>query len=129
MLGYEDLDEADPLLGPGTRRVKTSYGESELRRLHRSDSSAWSTPHTSKCDTRRSPSEPPYITLPLELWSGAWMNVLSALQRVAHVCLRLVLARNPTTLVYTSHAGIEGVCMWRTTPGNALSKNLSHTTS
>ncbi len=41
------------------------------------------------------PLSAPYITLPLELWSRGWINVLSARALFAYVCLRLLFVSKP----------------------------------
>lgn len=37
----------------------------------------------------------PYITLPIQLWSRGWLNVMSARALFAYTCLRLVVAGEP----------------------------------
>ncbi|PBC36091.1 hypothetical protein CJ178_32320 [Rhodococcus sp. ACPA4] len=41
------------------------------------------------------PKRAPWITLPLELWSRGWINVMSARALYVYLCLRLVLAGKP----------------------------------
>lgn len=94
MLGYEELDEADPVLGSGTRRVKRAMMSLHAAGYIVRTPRPGYPPHLEV----RHPTEParaPYITLPLELWSGGWINVLSARALVAYICLRLMLPGEP----------------------------------
>lgn len=99
LFGYEELNEADPIPGSGTRRIKRAMGV-----LQSSDGEG--SPLISRTPvagrgaqiTVTHPAEvvrAPWITIPLELWSRGWINVMSARALFAYLCLRLVLAGKP----------------------------------
>lgn len=94
MLGYEELDDANPQPGPGTRRIKramTQLSDADwiVRTAQPGRGSAITVKHLP--ETRK----PPWITLRLEVWSRGWINVMSARALFAYTCLRLVLAGKP----------------------------------
>lgn len=100
LLGYEELNEADPVPGAGTRRIKRAFA-----------TLATAGPNGTSLVTRTTvpgrgakitvpihpplPKTLPYITIPLELWSKGWLNVMSARALFVYLCLRLVLAGRP----------------------------------
>jgi hypothetical protein len=95
MLGYEDLEHEDTRPGAGTRRITRA-----ITVLHKAgyvvrtqDPGGW--PHLVVNHQRESAPRAPYITLPLELWSNGWVNVLSARALIVYITLRLVLAGKP----------------------------------
>lgn len=94
VLGYEERTEANPAPGAGTRRIKRALKALEA-----------DVPPSGPLIKRRvehgrgpvlqvvpPPGEmrPPYITLPIELWSRGWLNVMSARALFVYVCLRLM---------------------------------------
>ncbi|MGY2148824.1 hypothetical protein ACW9HM_05040 [Nocardia gipuzkoensis] len=96
LLGYEELNSADPITGAGTRRIKRA-----MKALEKGgpDGHGWITRTTERGRGFRitvvHPPEPmraPWITIPLELWSRGWINVLSARALFVYLCLRLTLA-------------------------------------
>ncbi|PQP14042.1 hypothetical protein C5613_41470 [Rhodococcus opacus] len=96
LLGYEELNDADPIPGNGTRRIKRA-----MRNLEKGgpDETGWITrtrvPGRGFEITVVHPPGPmvaPYITAPIQLWSRGWINVMSARALFVYVCLRLVLA-------------------------------------
>lgn len=97
LLGYEELNDADPIPGAGTRRIKRALatlgtagpnGASLVTRTAvRGRGAKITVPiHPAL------PSRAPWITIPLELWSRGWLNVSSARALFVYLCLRLVLA-------------------------------------
>lgn len=91
LLGYEELDDADPLPGPGTRRIKRAMKQlSEANWIVRT-ARPGRRPAITVAHYPES-RKPPWITLPLELWSRGWINVMSARAVFVYTCLRLVLA-------------------------------------
>lgn len=96
LLGYEELNDADPIPGKGTRRIKRALaalekpGENGATWLSRTAVPG----HGSLIKVVHSPSPmtAPWIGLPLELWSRGWINVMSARALLAYLCLRLILA-------------------------------------
>ena len=100
MLGYEELNDLAPEPGAGTRRIKRAFktlsaagpGASSMVTQIREPG------HGARITVAIYPPEParaPYITIPLELWSRGWINVLSARALFVYLCLRLVLAGKP----------------------------------
>lgn len=94
LFGFEERSESRPAPGAGTRRVKRA-----LRALER----GWEPDGPlilRRVERGRGPilqvvPPPgavvvPYITLPLELWSRGWINVMSARALYVYVCLRLM---------------------------------------
>lgn len=100
LLGYEELNDADPIPGAGTRRVKRA-----LAALGTAGPDGKSLVTRTAVPGRGAriavpihpplPSRAPWITIPLELWSHGWLNVMSARALFAYLCLRLVLAGKP----------------------------------
>lgn len=100
LLGYEELNEADPIPGAGTRRIKRAFatlqtagpeGASLVTRTPKSG-------HGAVIAVPIHPPQPahaPWITIPVELWSKGWLNVMSARALFVYLCLRLVLAGRP----------------------------------
>ena len=96
LLGYEELNEADPIPGKGTRRIKRAMAALEKpgpdgmtlisRTPQRGRGALITVVHPVL------PTRAPWITVPLELWSGGWINVMSARALFVYLCLRLVLA-------------------------------------
>jgi hypothetical protein len=92
MLGYEELNEADPIPGNGTRRVKRA-----MATLAKPNGWIMRTrvPGRGYKITVIHPAEPkraPWIGLPLEFWSHGWINVMSARALFAFLLLQLVCA-------------------------------------
>ncbi|MGO4254992.1 hypothetical protein [Marmoricola sp. RAF53] len=100
LLGYEELNDADPIPGAGTRRIKRALtvlasagpGDSPMvvRTPVRGRGARFTVPIHPPL-----PSRAPWITIPLELWSRGWINVMSARALFVFLCLRLVLAGKP----------------------------------
>jgi hypothetical protein len=96
VLGYEERTEANPAPGPGTRRIKRAMkmlevgdandGPLIIRRVERGR------PPVLQVVPPPGDPRPPYITLPIELWSRGWINVMSARGLYVYVCLRLMFA-------------------------------------
>lgn len=95
VLGYEERTEANPAPGAGTRRIKRALKALEadtapdgpliMRRIeHGRGPVLQVVPPTG--DTR----SPPYITLPIALWSRGWIDVMSARALYVYICLRLM---------------------------------------
>lgn len=99
LLGLEERSEANPAPGAGTRRVKRALATLERgwdpdgplisRRVERARGPVLQAVHPP------GPLTAPYITLPLELWSRGWINVLSARALFVYVCLRLLFVSKP----------------------------------
>ena len=99
LLGYEELNEADPIPGNGTRRIKRAMTALEnaglggtgliSRTAIRGRGVKISVVHPPE------PTRAPWIGLPLELWSRGWINVMPARGLFVYLCLRLVLAGKP----------------------------------
>jgi hypothetical protein len=95
MLGYEELNDADPIPGAGTKRIKRAMAALETEGPNgngwisrtREPSKGYSITVTHLARTYA-----PYITIPVELWSRGWINVMSARALFVYLCLRLVLA-------------------------------------
>ncbi|CCK62874.1 hypothetical protein [Mycobacterium canetti] len=97
MLGYEELNDADPIPGAGTKRIKRAMavlqtggpcGNGWISRT-REPGKGYSITVTHLEQTYA-----PWIGIPLELWSRGWINVMSARALFVYLCLRLVLAGN-----------------------------------
>ncbi|MEU6564179.1 hypothetical protein [Nocardia nova] len=90
MLGYEELDGADPRPGAGTKRIKRAMAnlqkEGWLSRV-REPGQGYQIGVTHLPDTGI-----PWITVPIELWSQGWINVISARALFVYLILRLLLA-------------------------------------
>lgn len=95
MLGYEELNDADPIPGAGTRRIKRAM--SALQTSGPNVTTRW-------ISRVREPGKgykivvahlpetgAPYITIPLKFWSNGWINVLSARALFVYLILRLML--------------------------------------
>jgi hypothetical protein len=99
LLGYEELNEADPIPGKGTRRIKRAMtalekaGPGGTGLISRTAIRG----HGAKIIVVHPPerTRAPWITIPLELWSRGWINVMSARALFVYLCLRLVLAGKP----------------------------------
>ncbi|MEU8632780.1 hypothetical protein AB0C38_11465 [Amycolatopsis sp. NPDC048633] len=99
LLGYEELNEADPIPGSGTRRVKramAALAAADAAGVHwisreKIRGRGWQIEVTHPPGEHRAP----WITLPLELWSHGWINVMSARALYVYLGLRLVLAGRP----------------------------------
>lgn len=96
VLGYEERTEANPAPGSGTRRIKRA-----MKMLEAGDADSGPL-ITRRVEPGRPPvlqvvppqgdPRPPYITLPIELWSRGWINVMSARGLYVYICLRLMFA-------------------------------------
>lgn len=94
LFGFEERSEANPGPGAGTRRVKRA-----LAVLERDEAPDGAWIHR-RVERGRGPvltvvpppgpMQAPYITLPLELWSRGWINVMSARALFVYVALRLM---------------------------------------
>jgi hypothetical protein len=98
LLGYEELNDADPIPGNGTRRIKRAMtalekaGPGGTGLISRTAIRG----HGVKIGVVHPPGEwAPWISIPLELWSRGWVNVMSARALFVYLCLRLVLAGKP----------------------------------
>ena len=99
LLGYEELNDADPIPGNGTRRIKramTALGNAGpggtgliLRTVAPGRGAKIQVVHPSV------PTRAPWIGIPIELWSRGWINVMSARALFVYLCLRLILAGKP----------------------------------
>ena len=103
MLGYEELDDRRPEPGAGTRRIKRAFarlgeaGPNGASMVTRTPEPGYGARITVPIHPPLPPKQRrgPYITIPLELWSRGWINVLSARALFVYLCLRLVLAGKP----------------------------------
>lgn len=94
LFGFEERTETNPAPGAGTRRVKraltmlerdqTPDGPLIMRRVERGRGPVL------QVVPPPGPMQAPYITLPLELWSKGWINVMTARALYVYVCLRLM---------------------------------------
>lgn len=94
LFGFEERSETSPGPGAGTRRVKRA-----LAALERGEAPDGPLIHR-RVERGRGPVlavvpppgplQAPYITLPLELWSRGWINVMSARALYVYVALRLM---------------------------------------
>lgn len=121
MLGYEELNDRRPEPGAGTRRIKRAFGvlssagpggTSMVTRTPQAGYGAQiSVPIHPPLPSKKAAWEP-YITIPLELWSRGWINVLSARALFVYLCLRLVLAGKPQAEgAHVSSWDREKLCM------------------
>ena len=100
LLGYEELNDADPIPGAGTRRIKRAFTVLQSAGPN-GTSMVTRTPIRGKGAKIAVPIHPPipiqapWITIPLELWSRGWINVMSGRALFVYLCLRLVLAGRP----------------------------------
>lgn len=99
LFGYEELNDADPLPGKGTRRVKRAM---KVLEGMGAEGKGWitRTPQRGRGTqiTVGHPPEPtraPWVGIPLELWSRGWLNVMSARALFVWLCLKLLLAGKP----------------------------------
>jgi len=95
MLGFEELDRENPRPGPGTRRVTRAMAQLTTagwvtRVRERGRGSTITVSHMPLPE-----KQGPWVTLPIELWSRGWINVMSARALFVYTCLRLVLAGKP----------------------------------
>lgn len=103
MLGYEELDDRRPTPGAGTRRIKRAFavlgsaGPRGASMVTRTPEPGYGARITVPIHPPQPPKtlRGPYITIPIELWSRGWINVLSARALFVYLCLRLVLAGRP----------------------------------
>lgn len=84
-LGFDDGELDDPR-SAGTRRVQRAihalHGKSFIVRTPRPG-------RVDQIEVRHFPvQEPPYVTLPLDLWRNGWICVLSVRALAVYVCLR-----------------------------------------
>lgn len=117
LLGYEERTEANPAPGAGTRRIRRALKALEadtapdgpliMRRVERGRGPVLQViPPVG--DTRTLP----YITLPIELWSRGWINVMSARALFAYVCLRLMfVSKDDADSLHVSVWERERFCM------------------
>jgi hypothetical protein len=95
MLGCEELNDADPIPGAGTKRVKRAM---TFLQSGGPDGDGWisrarvSGRGYSIRVTHLKQTQAPWIGVPVELWSRGWINVMSARALFVYLCLRLVLA-------------------------------------
>jgi hypothetical protein len=99
LLGYEELNDADPIPGSGTRRLKRAMKvlateESDrpariVRTLVSGRGAKIQVIHPSV------PTRAPWLGIPISLWSRGWINVMSARALFVYLLLRLVLAGRP----------------------------------
>lgn len=102
MLGYEELNDRRLEPGAGTRRIKRAFatlssaGPGGAPLVTRTPQPGYgaqiSVPIHPPMPPAKKAAWEPYITIPLELWSRGWINVLSARGLFVYLCLRLVLA-------------------------------------
>jgi hypothetical protein len=95
LLGYEEFDETDPTPGAGTRRVKRAMkalsdtasptGQGWIKRTIAPGYGYQITV------AHMEVSRAPYISVPIQLWSRGWLNVMSARALFVYLCLRLLL--------------------------------------
>lgn len=93
MFGYEELNEADPIPGNGTRRVKRAMAT--LVKMGNGWIERTRVPGRGYKINVKHPAAPeraPWIGLPLEFWSRGWINVMSARALFTFLCLQLVFA-------------------------------------
>ena len=96
LLGYEELNDADPVPGSGTRRIKRAMAA--LEKVNPAGVSWISREKIAgrgwQIRVAHPPGEPraPWITIPLEVWSRGWINVMSARALLVYLGLRLILA-------------------------------------
>lgn len=107
LFGFEERNEANPAPGAGTRRVKRALAVLErgwapdgpliVRRVERGRGPVL------QVVPPPGPIAVPYITLPLELWSRGWINVMTARALYVYVCLRLMfVSKDPGHPVHVS---------------------------
>jgi hypothetical protein len=94
LFGFEERTETNPAPGAGTRRVKRALAMLErdeapdgrliVRRIERGRGPVMTVVPPP------GPMQAPYITLPLELWSRGWINVMTARALYVYVALRLM---------------------------------------
>lgn len=94
LFGYEERTETHPYPGPGTRRVKRALatlrseegpdGPLLVQRVERGRGLVL------RVVPPEGPLQAPYITLPLQLWSNGWINVMTGRALFVYVCLRLM---------------------------------------
>jgi hypothetical protein len=95
MLGYEELNDADPIPGAGTKRIKRAMAA--LQKSGPDDKTHWISRIREPGKgykivvTHLPPTGAPYITIPIELWSQGWINVMSARALFVYLVLRLLL--------------------------------------
>lgn len=92
MLSYDELDELDPRPGSGTRRVQRAFKTLHVRKFLVLTKRPGHHPNVRVVHLGVGNPTPPYITLPLELWSNEWINAMSARALAVYVSLRLALA-------------------------------------
>lgn len=92
MLGYENLDERpDAKPGAGTRRIERALKSLAAQRfIILTKESRQHHAKISVIHPAGGTHTPPYITLPIELWSHGWITELSARALAVYVTLRLV---------------------------------------
>ncbi|SDY98591.1 hypothetical protein SAMN05661080_05203 [Modestobacter sp. DSM 44400] len=94
LFGFEERSGTNPAPGAGTRRVKRALAMLERdespdgplikRRVEHGRGPVFTVVPPP------GPLQAPYITLPLELWSRGWINVMTARALYVYVCLRLM---------------------------------------
>lgn len=95
MLGYEELNDADPIPGAGTKRIKRAM--TALQKSGPDEKTHWISRVREPGKgykivvTHLPETGAPYITIPLELWSNGWINVMSARALFVYLILRLTL--------------------------------------
>ncbi|MET9030966.1 hypothetical protein ABZW96_35980 [Nocardia sp. NPDC004168] len=94
LLGYEELNEADPIPDAGTRRIRRGMDTLEKKALltrERIPGRGFKITVVHPLGSLTAP----YITIPIQFWSRGWINVMSARAVFVYLCLRLVLAGRP----------------------------------
>lgn len=114
LFGFEERTEANPRPGAGTRRVRRAMkvlrdpdspvGQLLTTRIEKGVGPVVQVVHPTGA------IQAPYITLPLELWSNGWINVMTARALYVYVCLRLLLGNNAQAK-YVSVWDREGFAM------------------
>lgn len=95
MLGYEELNDADPIPGAGTKRIKRAM---KSLGVGGPDGNGWISRTRIPgrgyriTVTHLAETQAPWIGIPVELWSRGWINVMSARALFVYLCLRLALA-------------------------------------
>lgn len=88
MFGYDDMGDGQFPPGPGTRRVERALKKLDAEGFIKLTRDPGHHPKIAVVHPQQ--HHPPYITLPIQLWSNSWITALSAPGLAVYVALRLV---------------------------------------
>ena len=91
MFGYDDLSDGVNPPGPGTRRVERALRKLDAEKFIELTKDPGH--HPKIAVVHPGEPQPPYITLPVQLWANSWITALTGRGLAVYVALRLVTVK------------------------------------